>query len=305
MDQLFEYCVYGGKMLRIKLLLKFFEEIATKEERTKLREKALLLGICVHLLVSAWLVIDDQIDESETRRGKRCWYKLEPKAIHHAKLLVSFIFTILKNHFRSDPNYRNVLKLCLTADIKTGIGQNMDMLLSNPKALDKYTISVYNRMVSGKTAYCTFILPVRLCLCLLNLTDKKLRHWATSVAQKIGILFQAQDDFIDVYGDSNQTGKIGTDIRNGKCTWLVVHALTIMNENQRHTFVQHFGKNDDESENIVKDIFQQINMKQKFYLYEIQEFEDILNEISKIDEKYENIASAIRNVATIFYQRKK
>ncbi|RWS18227.1 hypothetical protein B4U80_15045 [Leptotrombidium deliense] len=67
MDQLFEYSVHGGKMLRITLLLQLFDEIATKEERTKLRGKAMLLGICVHLLVSAWMVIDDMIDKSETR----------------------------------------------------------------------------------------------------------------------------------------------------------------------------------------------------------------------------------------------
>ncbi|RWS18495.1 hypothetical protein B4U80_01701, partial [Leptotrombidium deliense] len=216
---LFEYSVYGGKMLRIKLLLQFFEEIATKELKTKLREKAMLLGICVHLLVTAWMVIDDEMDQSETRRGKPCWYKLEQKAAHHAKLLISFIFTILKNHFRSHPNYGNLLEFCFSVDFKTCIGQNMDILLSKPKALDKYTIPLYNRMASGKTAYCTFILPVRLCLYLLNFTDENLHHWATSVAEKIGILFQAQDDFIDVYGDSNETGKIGTDIRNGKCTW--------------------------------------------------------------------------------------
>ncbi|RWS19336.1 farnesyl pyrophosphate synthase-like protein, partial [Leptotrombidium deliense] len=269
-----------------------------------LRGKAMLLGICVHLLVSAWMVIDDMMDKSETRRGKRCWYKVEPKADQQACLLVSFTFTLLKHHFRNDPNYANLLEIFFEVDNKTCIGQVMDLMLCNPKGLDKYTISLYNRMASGKTAYCTFILPVRLCLYLLNLTDENLHHWATTVADKIGILFQTQDDFIDVYGDNNQTGKIGTDITNGKCTWLVVHALTNMNDNQRKTFVQHFGKNDDESVNIVKGIFRQINIKQKFFHYGNQEFEDILNEISKIDEKYKNIASAMNNVLMLFYRRK-
>lgn len=42
-----------------------------------------------------------------------------------------------------------------------------------------------------------------------------------------------QDDYIDCYGDPSVTGKIGTDIEECKCGWLVVQALKIVSPEQK------------------------------------------------------------------------
>ena len=44
-----------------------------------------------------------------------------------------------------------------------------------------------------------------------------------------------QDDYIDCFGDPEVTGKVGTDIEDNKCSWLIVQALKRVSPEQRKT----------------------------------------------------------------------
>jgi geranylgeranyl pyrophosphate synthase len=65
-------------------------------------------------LQAFFLVSDDIMDQSITRRGQPCWYLVQGVgniAINDAFMLEGAIYQLLKKHFREEPYYVHLLEL--------------------------------------------------------------------------------------------------------------------------------------------------------------------------------------------------
>ena len=92
--------------------------------------------------------------------------------------------------------------------------------------LSRYTLDNYNDISKYKTAYYSFYLPVACGLIVAGVEDESAFRVSEEILIPMGQYFQIQDDYLDCYADPEVLGKIGTDIQDNKCSWLICQALS-------------------------------------------------------------------------------
>jgi farnesyl diphosphate synthase len=124
-------------------------------------------------------------------------------------------------------------------------------------------------------AFYSFYLPVALGMIVDGITSKAQFDRARQILLIMGEYFQIQDDYLDCFGDPKVIGKIGTDIQDNKCSWLVVQALSLANPKQRKVLEQNYGQHDALKVDVVKRLFEEMDLKKVFAVYEEKSYTDI------------------------------
>lgn len=153
------------------------------------------------------------------------------------------------------------------ATFNTAIGQMADMAASNKNVYD-FNMEQYKNMVVNKTAYYTFFLPISVAMTLAGYSDPEAFRQARTIMLEVGYFFQIQDDFLDCFGDPSVTGKIGTDIQEGKCTWLAVVFMQRASREQKKLFSESYGKKDAKNVAIVKQLYEDVGLPNTYTIYE-------------------------------------
>jgi farnesyl diphosphate synthase len=283
-----DYNVPGGKLNRGTTVLSVQSTLKGSPLTDLETCRAAVLGWAIEYLQAFFLVADDVMDESQTRRGQPCWYK-KPQvhmiAINDSFLLESFVFTILKKHFGHETYYLRLIELFISVIQKTEVGQLLDLTsqpMGQPADLDRFTLERYQQIVKYKTAYYTFYLPVAMGMITSGVTSSNAFQTAERICCIMGEYFQIQDDYLDCYGKPEVIGKIGTDIQDNKCSWLVVQALQRATPAQRKILLDNYGKWDDKKVKRVKDLYLEMGMEKIFQDYEESSYADIQRELDSL-----------------------
>ena len=225
-DRMVNYTLPGGKLNRGTMVHLMYNEILTARgdslsgpEYEAYVERAHVAGWCIELVQGAFLVADDMMDASVTRRGGPCWYKLpevDTIAINDSFLLLSFTFRLLLKSCQDIPEYTHLLNLYNEVIWMTELGQLLDTTGVAETVEDtlKFDMPYYQKIVHCKTADYTFYLPVACAMSLAGEKSPEAYDEARAVCHAIGEYFQIQDDYLDCYGDPEVTGKVGTDIED-------------------------------------------------------------------------------------------
>lgn len=213
---LYEPIVYslenGGKRLRPILLLMACEAFGGNPEDAR----RAALGI--EMYHNFTLLHDDVMDRSDLRRGKPTVFK---KWGTDTAILSGDVMLTLAGDYMSevpDSCLRTVLKEFNEMAVGVYEGQQLDMEFEQS---DDVTLERYLEMIRLKTS----VLLGAACSIGARIggaTDEEARAMYR-FGESLGVAFQIQDDYLDVYGDSATFGKpVGGDILNNKKTFLTI-----------------------------------------------------------------------------------
>lgn len=287
LKEVLEYNTVGGKYNRGLTVVQTFQELVEpRKQDAESLQRALTVGWCVELLQAFFLVSDDIMDSSHTRRGQICWYQkpgIGLDAINDALLLEASIYRLLKFYCREQPYYLNLLELFLQSTYQTEIGQTLDLITAPQGQVDlgRYTEKRYKSIVKYKTAFYSFYLPIAAAMYMAGIDGEKEHANALKILLEMGEFFQIQDDYLDLFGDPSVTGKVGTDIQDNKCSWLVVQCLLRANPQQRQILEENYGQKDPEKVARVKALYEELDLQSVFFKYE----EDSYNRLKSLIEQ--------------------
>ena len=218
----------NGKLLRSSLLFLSMESFSDHYNH----EKAVKTAAAIELVQTGLLVHDDIMDQDEKRRGfdsmhiqykkilEQCGTKNPDRIGESLALCVGDMTFFLAFHIFStiEPPHLSVklMNLFSSEIAKVGVAQMQDVYGGN---LDKQVskdeiLSIY----TYKTGRYTCGLPLVAGAIIGGANPQTIRHlWRLGTA--MGILYQIKDDWLNIFGNPQKTGKpVGSDIREGKQT---------------------------------------------------------------------------------------
>lgn len=295
-EKMLEYNTKGGKMTRGLMVIEagvtIFKSRGLPIDNTTMCKFA-VLGWCIEWLQAWLLVADDMMDESVTRRGQSCWYKCKGVgniAINDAVTIEALVFKVLKRHFANDACYLQLVDLMMETTFQTELGQLLDTMCDNLE-ITEFSLTRWQAIVTYKTAFYSFYLSVAFAMVYAGITDVKAYDSARDILIKMGVYFQAQDDYLDCYGTPEQIGKIGTDIESKKCGFLFCNAyngLTTpkITPAQKKLLDEKYGKCKvgSEDEKRIKKLYNELNLEDLYQKYEQNAFDEIMALKSTVTE---------------------
>ena len=213
----------GGKRIRPVLMLLAYNLFKDDPE-------SILMPACaLETYHNYTLLHDDLMDNADLRRGHETVHR---KWNANTAILSgdSMLVLAYQRMAQCDPAVMpDVLRLFTETALEIGEGQQYDM---DFERRDDVTEEEYIEMIRLKTSVllaCALKIGAILAGASAGDADNLYRF-----GEKIGLAFQLQDDYLDVYGDTKVFGKaIGGDITSNKKTYMLINAFNRADGRQR------------------------------------------------------------------------
>lgn len=212
----------GGKRIRPTLMLLAYNLFKDDPE------KILSSACALETYHNYTLLHDDLMDNADVRRGQPTVHKK-----WNANLAVlsgdSMLVLAYQRMTECDCHLAEVLRLFTETALEIGEGQQMDMEFETRNDVREEEYIEMIRLKTSVLLACAMKIGALLADAPADDADNLYRF-----GEKIGLAFQLQDDYLDVYGDPAVFGKaIGGDIVSNKKTYMLINAFNRADNAQR------------------------------------------------------------------------
>lgn len=212
----------GGKRIRPTLMLLAYNLFKDDPE------KILSSACALETYHNYTLLHDDLMDNADVRRGQPTVHKK-----WNANLAVlsgdSMLVLAYQRMTECDSHLAEVLRLFTETALEIGEGQQMDMEFETRNDVREEEYIEMIRLKTSVLLACAMKIGALLADAPADDADNLYRF-----GEKIGLAFQLQDDYLDVYGDPAVFGKaIGGDIVSNKKTYMLINAFNRSDNAQR------------------------------------------------------------------------
>ncbi len=205
----------GGKRLRPFIIYSIYK---TRNPQSQI-EEILDLLLAIEIFHIFCLVHDDIMDEADLRHGKKTVHKYtedilkeknrintkrvsEGQAILVGDILFNAVYELLyKDSWAGDMETKNKIINIFTELVdEVCVGQMIDINIVSKKDCSLEEIMEKTKL---KTAYYSFARPIQIGFALVG----EEHSFTNEFGENIGILFQIQDDLLDIIGKQEETNK--------------------------------------------------------------------------------------------------
>lgn len=239
------------------------------------------------------LLHDDLMDEAPLRRGQQTVHKKwnDNQAVLSGDSMLVLAYERLA---KCDAKHLEAaLHLFTETALQIGEGQQYDMEF---EMRNDVTVEEYIEMIRLKTS--VLLACATKMGAILADASKEDAENLYKFGEQIGLAFQLQDDYLDVYGDAKVFGKkIGGDITSNKKTYMLITAFNQANAEQRAELEKWINKSDFDTEEkiaAVTRLYIEIGVdklaKEKMDFY-YEQGKKLLDAVKLPDERKEALAA--------------
>lgn len=220
-EPVWDFLGRGGKRWRPMLMLVCCEAVGGSPG------SILPFAVIPELIHNGTLIVDDIEDNSDLRRGKPVLHKLfgVDIAVNAGNTLYLLPFITIRDSKLPEKTKAAAYEIISTQLLKCHLGQATDICWHSGKSGKIPIEEEYLQMCANKTGSVA-AMAAKLGALLGNGDEKQVEALG-KFAEAAGVVFQIQDDILNITGSAGIGKGTGDDICEGKRTLLVIHTLAV------------------------------------------------------------------------------